>query len=364
MLRAGPVSVAAVGFAVLTAVSALQIYALRRAANEPISPGGALLFGTATWVVWAVAAPGIVALGRRFDFRRGRRLLSAGVHGVVAVAIHLPATVLLLDVAARLFSQSNESISRSQLVQQLFGGTRLQLAALLYLAILGLDRGVAGWRVLREREAQAARLEALATRARLEALASRLQPHFLFNALHAAGALIDESPGKARAMLVELGDLLRRLLADPDVVEVSLADELALLEHYLAIERIRFADRLVVETAVPPELGAVRVPRLLLQPLVENALRHGLARRAGPGRVRISGRRDGEVVRLRVWNDGVLDPEARDGHGLAMTRARLTARFGDAARLSLGPAEEGVAAEIVLPADAAGGRAPPPEAAG
>ncbi|MEZ4457584.1 MAG: histidine kinase, partial [Gemmatimonadales bacterium] len=176
-------------------------------------------------------------------------------------------------------------------------------------------------------------------------------------ALHAAGALIEESPEKARAMLVELGDLLRRLLADPEVVEVSLADELELLEHYLAIERIRFADRLVVETVVPPDLGTVRVPRLLLQPLVENALRHGLARRAGPGRVRISGRRDGAVIRLRVWNDGVLDPEARDGHGLAMTRARLTARFGDAAGLTLAAADGGVAAEILLPADGAASRA-------
>lgn len=335
-------------FGLLIVISAAQLYALRRASNESSSLPVALAFGAATWVVWVAAAPLILALGRRFDFRRGRRLLSVGVHVAMMLAVHIPATLLLIRSGLMLFAP-DEPFPWADLPRQLYG-SRLQLAMLIYGSIVGVGRGVTAWRSLREQDRRAARLEAQATQARLEALALRLQPHFLFNALHAAGALIDEDPGRARAMIVELGDLLRRLLADPDVVEVPLGDEISLLNHYLAIERIRFADRLTVTVDVPTALHQVPVPRLLLQPLVENALRHGLARRAAGGTVRITGVRDGDQVRLSVWNEGTLDGEEREGNGLAMTRQRLATRYGDRAALELrSDVDGGIEAVVRIP---------------
>lgn len=334
---------------VLATISAVQIYSLRRTLGEPVSVPVALGFGVASWLGWGIAMPAILALGRRFDFRRGRRLLSVIVHLPTLVVVHLAATFLLIVVGIRLFNPE-EAFPWNEAVQQVFASTRFQFGVVLYLAILGLGRGLVTWEALRQREAQAARLEAQASRARLEVLAARLQPHFLFNALHAIGVLIEESPARARAMLVELGELLREVLAEPTAIEIPLGDELRLLQRYLAIEEIRFADRLRVEMDVPDALRGVPVPRLLLQPLVENAMRHGIGQSASGGTVRIAAASDEESLVITVANDGAaLATSWREGVGLTTTRERLSARHGDRASLDVVDLDGWVEARVRLP---------------
>ena len=193
-------------------------------------------------------------------------------------------------------------------------------------------------RQLTRREAEASRLEARLAEARLQALSLQLQPHFLFNTLSMISVLVHRDPAAADAMLTRLADLLRATLRRPAAQEVRLGDELAWLEHYLDIMRVRFGPRLSIETAVPPDLAGCRVPSFILQPLVENALEHGVAQRSGPGSVRITARADGSRLRIEIVDDGPGPPAAEgiaDGIGLANTRRRLEQLYGANQRLSL-----------------------------
>jgi signal transduction histidine kinase len=229
---------------------------------------------------------------------------------------------------------------------------------------------------LRRREAHAAQLEARLAEARLQALAHQLHPHFLFNTLTMIAVLVHRDPHAADAMLTRLADLLRAALRRPAGQEVRLADELATLADYLEIARMRFGARLTIVEATPAELGDHLVPSFLLQPLVENALEHGIARRGGPGTVVLRAeRRDGRL-RLEVSDDGPGLAAAGDdidgiglgnraegevggthgrvlGHGvgLANTRRRLEQLYGGAASLVLEPVPGGGARAVVeLPA--------------
>jgi len=164
--------------------------------------------------------------------------------------------------------------------------------------------------------------------ARLNNLRLQLDPHFLFNALNTVSSQLERDPRLARRMIEHLGDLLRLSLDSKDRQEVTLTEELAFLDHYLAIQRIRFGDHLRIETDVAPDVRHAAVPSLILQPLVENAVRHGLASRAGGGTVTISARPDGDRLEIRVQDDGVGLPkgwqlETGAGVGLSVTRERI-----------------------------------------
>lgn len=339
-------------FMALTLIGAVPLYFARRAANEASPFHIALLYGALSWVLWLLAAPAILWLGRRFDFRAGSRGRSLLIHALAATVMHALSGWGQMYSALKLFGRNPaEAISLEMYLRSLANGTRISLTLLIYAGLLGIDRALRTARALRERELQAVRLEAQATRAHLAALGARLQPHFLFNALQSVSALVDEEPARARTMLAEIGDLLRDVLASGESGEIPLREELALLDRYLAIERTRFADRLRIEIVAAPEVGETPVPRFLLQPLVENALRHGLAPRPEGGRLRVTAeRRDGRL-RLRVWNDGeALRAGRPDGVGLATTRERLAARYGTTATLHLGAVDGGVEAVVELPA--------------
>ncbi|HXE57805.1 MAG TPA: histidine kinase [Gemmatimonadales bacterium] len=211
-------------------------------------------------------------------------------------------------------------------------------------------------RRLRARESEAARLEARLAEARLQALALRLQPHFLFNTLTAISVLVHRDPAAADAMLTRLADLLRATLRRRSAALVTLREELALLDRYLDIMRLRYGPRLVVSRRVPESLGDHLVPPFLLQPLVENALEHGVARRAGAGTVAIEAALQDGALRLTVTDDGP-GVTARDGAGagegigLDTTRRRLQELYGDDQRLTLEPAPGGGTRAVVsLPA--------------
>jgi two-component system, LytTR family, sensor kinase len=257
-------------------------------------------------------------------------------------------------------------------------GTWAYLAAIFTVWLYGLDprllaerearwtyhvvQGMAGFAILliahtvlqrsheiRQREA----LERSLALARLQALSLELQPHFLFNTLNGIAALVREDPRRAERMLVRLGDLLRMTLRTGADGEIPLRHELEHLDLYLDLQNMRFGTRLTVVRDVDPATLSARVPSMLLQPLVENALTHGIIPRAGPGRVELTARREGQMLVLRVRDDGVglaPGPERRERTGLGTTRARLAAMFDGAQSFTLSPASDGgTVAEVRIP---------------
>ena len=201
----------------------------------------------------------------------------------------------------------------------------------------------AGYRLRVRRLGARERLRTALVEAQLDALQFQLRPHFLFNTLNSILPLIGRDPDRARRMVIQLGELLRLSLRSEDTPLVPLEEELAILGTYLEIEKVRFRDRLEVTLEVPPEVAGARVPTFLLQPLAENAIKHGLARRGGRGRIHLSARRDGEtlVLALRDNGPGLKDDAPASGIGLANTRRRLEALYPGAHALTLGDAPEG-----------------------
>lgn len=240
-----------------------------------------------------------------------------------------------------------------------------------YLAVLGaaLTRAY----LLRERTQREQRvlLEARLAESRLEALRRQLDPHFLFNTLNLVASLVERDPAGARRMIARLSDFLRATLADGDEVEIPLHRELALVDVYLDIMRTRFAGRLVTEARVDPAVRDALVPPLVLQPLVENAVKHGVERARGPVRVAVeASRADGALVlRVRDAGESLGDPSGggssgeparppapgAGGVGLRNTQARLDQLYGGRARLTLGAVPGGTEAEVRLPLRAAAG---------
>ncbi len=233
--------------------------------------------------------------------------------------------------------------------------TTLPFGVAVYFAVLGIEHATFYFAEARERAVHAARLSSQLAEARLGALRSQLNPHFLFNSLNAITVLVrDQDTPAATRMLEQLGEVLRQVLHADRAHEVPLTEEIGFLERYLAIEQVRFSDRLRASFAVEPGLERALVPSFVLQPLVENALVHGLSRRTEGGTLTISVRREGEVLVLQVRNDGpALEapaPGARPGLGLANTRERLATMYGPRGTLILADDPSGgVVATVRLP---------------
>ena len=226
---------------------------------------------------------------------------------------------------------------------------------LTYAAIVTVWHALDYHRKFREREGRAAELEAHLAQARLQALKMQLHPHFLFNTLNGIAALNYEDPQAANRMLARLGELLRLTLDDHGAPEVSLRQELEFTRRYLELEQIRLGDRLTVHLDIAPEALDAGVPNLLLQPLVENAIRHGIAPYSARGEISIHAQRNNGALHLRVADNGpgpAGNPRPSDGPGVGLknTRARLRQLYGDAQRLELKNAEHGGGLiEITLP---------------
>jgi signal transduction histidine kinase len=222
--------------------------------------------------------------------------------------------------------------------------TTIPWGTFMYFTTLGCIHAIGYFVEARQREAQAARLAAQVAEARLSALRMQLHPHFLFNSLNAITVLVrDQDTVNAARMLDLLSDVLRQVLRADQAHETSLGAELDFLERYLAIEQVRFSDRLKVRFDVDEDLRDAAVPAFVLQPLVENALRHGIARRVDGGTVEVSARREGDALVLSVTDDGpgaadadaAGQPPSGNGLGLANTRERLTTLYGERASLEL-----------------------------
>jgi signal transduction histidine kinase len=249
-------------------------------------------------------------------------------------------------------------------------GWQLLMGVVSYAAIVGAAVTIGALRRVQEREAAAARAETQRARAELHALRARLDPHFLFNTLHSVSVLVRDDPPAAERALEWMAELLRYVL-DAErrgSDDVALAEELAFVRTYLALERLRLGERLHVEEAVEADALDCSVPALTLQPLVENAVRHGLAPVARGGTLRIAAAVDGDRLRLEVRDDGAGAAAAaaarREGIGLATVRQRLLARYPGAAAVDVVTAPgEGFAVRLVLPAVAHDAALPSPSRA-
>lgn len=290
------------------------------------------------WGYWGAVAPLVVWVARRYPVERGVWRRHLPVHIVVALVLVLAHLALTAWVVVLAFNRPEEPISFGRMFMT-YVFNRWQLEVLVYAAIVGVWQTSQYLNRLREREMQANRLEAQLARAQLQALEMQLHPHFLFNTLQAISTLVSEDPAAARRMLTLLGDLLRTVLDDADRQVVPLRRELDFLTRYLEIERTRFPDRLQVQVEVPEELLDLSVPNLLLQPIVENAIKHGIGPRAAPGRVEVRGNLIDGRLRLVVRDDGTgaggdgfdrpsVPHGARPGVGLANTQARLKQLYG------------------------------------
>lgn len=320
----------------------------------------------ATWLyrwggagVWWLLLPAILAWRHRLAFDRCAwwvilpgHIIAAAVLGLLQFAFR---TVLVL-VANTLPLAFFGEVTRD-----LWSGVDLVYSMLIYAAIVVPAYAVEfylGWRAGQREAADLriakAELEARLLRANLDALKMQLHPHFLFNALNSITALIrrgDTVP--AEDALAQLAELLRRALDHKQDQKVTLERELEFLEHYFAIERIRFQDRLQVSFEIAPECRAALLPSLLLQPLVENAMKHGFSRSAAARVLRLRAWRDDGQLRLELFNEGPPLPSgpapASGGIGLRNTRARLEMLFDSSARLSLDNVPGGVVAAVALP---------------
>ena len=311
--------------------------------------------------IWAVMTPVILWLGRRFPIERKKWPRQAALHLLFSVGISLIQLGLESAVLPRLgVFPSLMSTFRSTLTILLIIGFHQGIVT--YWTLLGLQYGFSYYRRYQERERDALRLELHASElktqlagAQLSALKMQLQPHFLFNTLNAIMVLVRQQRGRqAEEMLGRLGDLLRCVLEDVEAQEVPLRRELEYLQLYLSIEEVRFQDRLRVEIAADPAVLDAAVPHMGLQPIVENAIRHGIGRSSSAGKIHISAYRMNETLVVKVQDDGPGLPPANAsqgrGIGLANTRARLSQLYGAAAQLAIenGP-HGGALVTMVLP---------------
>lgn len=224
----------------------------------------------------------------------------------------------------------------------------LLMGSWLYLLVAGASYAVRAHRRIRAQDAAAAEARLLAQQAQLAALRAQLNPHFLFNALHSVGALVTSDPPRADTALECLGDLLRYALGTDD--EVLFAHEWKFTQDYLAFEQLRLGDRLSVDAQADPEGLSIPVPPLILQPLVENAVRHGIADRPEGGRITLSARVEDARLVLRVVDDGVAPTASPgDGLGISSVRRRLAAAYGGRATLRIDRLSRGFAVTIGLP---------------
>ncbi len=219
--------------------------------------------------------------------------------------------------------------------------------------VLAISHGLVTWRIGRDRELNAVQLEAELAKARLKLLELRLHPHFLFNTLNAIASLVHKDSDAAERMIAMLGDLLRHALSGDAAEEVPLREEIVFVERYVAIEQVRFGERLAVAFKIGDDCQEAQVPTFLLQPLVENAVRHGVARVDGQCHVTISARTENSHLSIAVEDDGP-GPNGRSsngfGLGLATTRERLSQMYGAAGVLALEPrAEGGTRVRLELP---------------
>ena len=301
--------------------------------NQQVPLWRTILTRFPVWYLWAIVTPLIFYLGRRFHYEHLSRLAWGGTHFLTALA----SALLHVTVTAYFFYLFPANPARPTAFKLMWWGTfsgAFHYGFLFYGAVLAVGHAVEYYRRYRERELTAERLSRQLAQAELNALKMQLHPHFLFNTLHSIAVLVRKEENKAAVkMLSGLSDLLRLTLTQAAVQLVPLKQEMEFAEQYLELEQVRFQDRLQIKFGLAPETLAAQIPYLILQPLVENAVRHGIAQRSAAGLIEISAWREAGKLWLQVRDDGpgLTAPHATAEHtgvGLANARARLQQLYG------------------------------------
>jgi two-component system LytT family sensor kinase len=324
--------------------------------KNPMSWADAIRYEMSYAWIWGACSPAVLWLSNRFRIERDHRARHLLVH-VAAMTVLAALTKTLFELVS-----AHDSVFVHFTWEKLFRSIvyTSDTGVLLYWMIILVEHSFVYYKRYHNGLINAGRLQTELARAQLQALKMQLHPHFLFNTLHTITALVHEDPERAERTIARLSELLRLFLATSAIHEVSLGEELRILDLYLEIERTRFEDRLSVHCDVPSELREAMVPNLVLQPLVENAIRHGVGRKSGPGWISIAAEKYGETLVLRVTDNGEGLPTEGLGHdsgrhpesgkGLAITRGRLESLYGSDQSLLLRNVQTGGAeVRITMP---------------
>jgi two-component system, LytTR family, sensor kinase len=312
----------------------LHHFVKRPDGETPMSGSEVLILSLTEWHLWVPMAVVLIWCARRFPFAQHRWLGWLAV--MVLLSLVVSVAKIALDVPIQFTLRHDWGTIKFESVLDLFlifFCARFLIYVLICWAVLGVTGAVDHYRKFRERELKASQLETRLAQAQLQVLKMQLHPHFLFNTLNAISALIHQDVEVADRMLARLGELLRLTLENAGTQEVTLAQELDFIGPYLEIQQSRFGSRLVVRLDIDPEAMDACVPNLILQPLVENAIQHGIAPRPGGGRIEVNARRVEKRLHLEVRDDGPgmresRRPGSKHGVGLANTRARLEQMYG------------------------------------
>ncbi|MGE3311418.1 MAG: sensor histidine kinase [Limisphaerales bacterium] len=343
--------IAVVVWTMLALLFAGQYYAASAMQGRPVLWSHAVTYALADWYVFGLLAPPVAWLGRQVRLEwplRARHLL---IHLLACGAFMMAYLLIRAGVAVVQLRWAGGSVAFADVFEPLLVKT-LPHSLLVYWAVVVVQHVVAFQRRAQERERRAAELEQRLTAARLQALQMQLNPHFLFNTLNAVASLMHSDVEAADRVLIRLSELLRRALDTRDRQEVPLREELEFLDRYLEIEQTRFGNRLRVEREIDGSLLDQLVPNLVLQPLVENAIKHGIEPQRRPGTIWLGVGRDATDLVLRVRDNGAglkAPRPGRAGHGIGLgnTRRRLEQLYGKQQELTIREVEGGGTEVIV-----------------
>jgi signal transduction histidine kinase len=314
-----------------------------------------LLLNLGLWYVPAALTRPIFSIAAHVRLDTDRWVRALATHAAAAFAFSIIHSTAMLALRALLWPEMRKIPAPAWLDYAQSSYLRnLDWALMTYAAVVGLSYALDYYRESQARALKAAHLETSLVEARLKTLEAELHPHFLFNTLHAISTLVHSDPDAADRMISRLGDLLRLTFDRSGAAGVPLKHELEFLQKYLEIEQIRFGDRLAVRFDIDPQALDAEVPRLILQPLVENAIKHGIAPKTEGGLVQVSARRQDADIWLEVRDNGVgLSRMARarfsNGVGLSNTRARLACLYGEDHRLDVSDTDGGLAVQMRIP---------------
>ena len=334
---------------------ASQLALQNQLSTDPISFWRILSWQLFSGYVWFALSPLILWLGEKFPFDGGRWTISIPVHLVASFVIAVVQLAIDAFVLPKLgYLRRYQSASFFE-TYKVFLLVNLHFSVAIYWGVLAIHQGIKYYRKYRERELTTSQLAARLAQSRLQVLKMQLHPHFLFNTLNAISELIYKDPESADRMITNLSDLLRMSFENLEVQEISLRQELEFLQKYLEIEQMRFHDRLKVEMQIAPDTLEASVPNMVLQPLVENAIKHGIAPRSSGGKIDIEATRSNGDLKISVMDKGLGVPfgdleNLADGVGLSNTKRRLKHLYGEAHKFALGiPGNSGLRVDLTIP---------------
>jgi len=354
----GPVTKWLIIFAVWTLFGlffASQIALQNQLSENPISFWRILSWQLSSGYAWFLASPVILWLSKRYPFEDDKWKASVPIHVVASILVSL--TILCIDsyVLPKLGYLARFNLTTFWETYKILFFVNFHFSIAIYWGVVAIHQAILYYRKYRERELKTSQLEARLAQSRLQVLKMQLHPHFLFNTLNAISELVHRDPDRADQMLTDLSDLLRMSFENLEVQEIPLKQELEFLRKYLEIEQTRFHDRLEVRMEIAPDTLDASVPNMILQPLVENAIKHGISPKAEGGNITIGALRNNGHLELSVTDNGVGMNSGgvkalTEGVGLSNTRRRLKHLYGESHKFELEPeSDDGVSVRLDIP---------------